>query len=212
MSGAVPLVIVGGGGHASDVLGAIEACNHRDRKMFEVIGYVDDTRPQNRRLERRGVVYLGSIEEGLPPHAVSVIAVGQPTTRLEIEARISARCEPAPPIVHPTASVGSLTSIRHGVVVLAGATISADVTIGAHVHISQLVAVGHDSILGDFSSVYPSAAIGGEVKIGEGVLVGSGAVMVQRLEIGNHSIIGAGATVVTDVPANVTAIGTPAKW
>ena len=41
--------------------------------------------------------------------------------------------------------------------------------------------------------------------------VGAGATVIQGKVIGEQSIIGAGATVITDIPDEIVAIGTPAK-
>ena len=40
---------------------------------------------------------------------------------------------------------------------------------------------------------------------------GTGAAIIQGITIGEWTIIGAGAVVVDDIPANVTAVGIPAK-
>ena len=41
--------------------------------------------------------------------------------------------------------------------------------------------------------------------------VGASAVIIQGKKIGSQTMIGAGATVITDIPDGVVAVGTPAK-
>jgi acetyltransferase-like isoleucine patch superfamily enzyme len=53
--------------------------------------------------------------------------------------------------------------------------------------------------------------LSGNVTIGEGCDIGTNACAIQGITIGDWSIIGAGATVIRDLPANVTAVGVPAR-
>jgi acetyltransferase EpsM len=48
------------------------------------------------------------------------------------------------------------------------------------------------------------------VNVGEGCYIGMGANVIQGKSIGDWTVVGAGAAVVTDLPANVTAVGVPA--
>ena len=57
----------------------------------------------------------------------------------------------------------------------------------------------------------PGAHVSGEVSLGESVVVGSGAVVREGCTVGDGTVIGAGAVVVTDLPADSTAVGVPAK-
>ena len=49
------------------------------------------------------------------------------------------------------------------------------------------------------------------VHIGRNVWIGAGAVILPGVTIGDNSVIGAGAVVSKDIPANVIALGVPAK-
>lgn len=49
------------------------------------------------------------------------------------------------------------------------------------------------------------------VHIGRNVWIGAGALIVPGITIGDNSVIGAGSVVTKDVPANVIAVGNPAK-
>ena len=63
----------------------------------------------------------------------------------------------------------------------------------------------------NFCNINPGAHLAGNVTVGEGCYIGMGANIIQGISIGPWSIIGAGAVVVRDIPANVTAVGVPAK-
>lgn len=212
MMPATPVLLVGGGGHAADVLSAIEARNAADPGTFNVIGYVDDQELTNHRLERRGVTYLGVIGAEVTTDCMAVISIGDPRTRADVARRLTGRLELAPPIVHPSAVVADPVRLGWGVVVLAQASISSEASVDANVHVCQSAVVGHDSAIGSDTSVFPSAVLGGEVQVGSSVLVGSNATVLQGLRIGDRSTVGAGAVANRDVPAGVTAIGAPARW
>ncbi|MFJ9587817.1 sugar O-acetyltransferase [Streptomyces acidicola] len=49
------------------------------------------------------------------------------------------------------------------------------------------------------------------IVIGDNVWIGGGAIILPGVTIGDNSVIGAGAVVTKDVPANVVAVGNPAR-
>lgn len=49
------------------------------------------------------------------------------------------------------------------------------------------------------------------ITIEDNVWLGGGAIILAGVTIGENSIIGAGAVVTRDIPANVVAVGNPAK-
>ncbi|MER5295290.1 sugar O-acetyltransferase [Streptomyces pharetrae] len=49
------------------------------------------------------------------------------------------------------------------------------------------------------------------ITIGDNVWIGGGAIVLPGVTIGDNSVIGAGAVVTKDVPANVVAVGNPAR-
>ncbi|MGV9347071.1 sugar O-acetyltransferase [Streptomyces spiralis] len=49
------------------------------------------------------------------------------------------------------------------------------------------------------------------ITIGDNVWIGGGAIVLPGVTIGDNSVIGAGAVVTKDIPANVVAVGNPAR-
>jgi maltose O-acetyltransferase len=49
------------------------------------------------------------------------------------------------------------------------------------------------------------------ITIGNNVWIGGGAIILPGVTVGENSVIGAGAVVTKDVPANVVAVGNPAR-
>jgi sugar O-acyltransferase (sialic acid O-acetyltransferase NeuD family) len=204
------LVLVGGAGHASDVLQAIETLNARE-PTWHVVGILDDEEVDPRRFVGRGVEQIGAIDDIGGVDAYFVLCLGWPWTRQALASRIGSSAGAAPAIVHPGADVGVGVELEPGSVVLGNAHISPMVRLGAHALISYLASVGHDCEFGRFASVMPGAAVSGDVVAGEGVLVGTGAVLREGVKIGDWVRVGAGAVVVKDVLAGQTMVGVPAR-
>jgi sugar O-acyltransferase (sialic acid O-acetyltransferase NeuD family) len=205
-----PLVLVGGGGHASDVLQAIEAVNAA-QPTYHVVGILDDDDIDLGRFAGRGVSHIGPIADVAVVDAAYVLCLGWPWTRHAVVRRIGDRGQPAPPIVHPSADMGAGVEMGLGSVVLGHTHVSPFVRLGAHAVVSYLASVGHDSTFGDHASVMPNAAVSGGVTGGHRVLVGSGAVVREGISLGDDVRIGAGAAVVSDVASGLTVVGAPAR-
>lgn len=205
-----PLVLVGGGGHASDVLQAVEAVN-ATRPTYHVVGILDDDDVDPRRFTGRGVTRIGSVDDLADVEAAYILCLGWPWTRHAVAQRIAGRGRPAAPIVHPSADVGVGVELGPGSVVLGHAHLSPFVRFGDHALVSYGASVGHDTILGSHASVMPNAAVSGGVTGGNRVLVGTGAVVREGVRLGDDVRIGAGAAVVADVGAGLTVVGVPAR-
>lgn len=204
------LVLVGGGGHASDVLQAIEAVNDV-RPTYHVVGVLDDRDVDPRRFAGRDVVHIGPVDAVATIDAAYVLCIGWPWTRHEVARRIGERGCPAAAIVHPGADVGVGVELGSGSVVLGQAHVSPFVRLGTHSLVSYNASVGHDSVFGDHGSVMPNAAVSGDVVAGHSVLVGTGAVVRDGVRLGDDVRVGAGAVVVGDVADGLTVVGVPAR-
>ena len=81
------------------------------------------------------------------------------------------------------------------------------------------VVVGETSVVGDNCSFLHAVTLGGSgkdtgdrhPKIGDNVLIGAGAKILGNIQVGSCSRVAAGSVVLSDVPANVTVAGVPAK-
>lgn len=103
--------------------------------------------------------------------------------------------------------IGARTFANYGLVALdvAPITIGCDVQIGPNV---QLLTPTHpidpDLRREKFESAQP-------IVIGDNVWLGGGAIVLAGVTIGANSVIGAGSVVTCDIPANVVAVGNPAR-
>lgn len=104
-------------------------------------------------------------------------------------------------------SVGAHTFANYGLVALdVGAiTIGRDVQIGPNV---QLLTPTHPLEPELRQAKYEAAK---PIVIEDNVWLGGGAIVLAGVTIGKNSVIGAGAVVTKDIPANVVAVGNPAR-
>jgi maltose O-acetyltransferase len=103
--------------------------------------------------------------------------------------------------------VGARTFANFGLVALdvAAITIGDDVQIGPNV---QLLTPTHPVEPGPRRDKWEAAK---PIRIGNNVWLGGGAIVLPGVTIGDNTVVGAGAIVTKDLPADVIAVGNPAK-
>lgn len=208
---AQQLVIVGAGGFGREAFDVVDAVNADGGPTFEVLGFVADGEPDLATLAPYGVPHLGPVDHlgSLPPDVGYVIAIGSPEARRRIDAQHRER--PCPVLVHPSATRGRAVEIGPGSVVCAGVRLTNNIRMGRHVHLNLNATVGHDARLGDYVTVSPLVAISGYVALDDDVMLGTGATLNPGVRVGARSVVGSGAAVLGDLPADVVAVGVPAK-
>ncbi|MFF3504686.1 sugar O-acetyltransferase [Streptomyces sp. NPDC003247] len=104
-------------------------------------------------------------------------------------------------------SIGARTFVNYNLTALdvAAITIGEDCQIGPNV---QLLTPTHPVEPGPRRDKLEAAL---PITIGDNVWLGGGVIVCPGVTIGDNSVIGAGAVVTRDVPANVVAVGNPAR-
>ncbi len=104
-------------------------------------------------------------------------------------------------------SIGARCFANFGFVALDVAAISIgdDVQIGPHV---QLLTPTHPVAPEPRRQKWEAAA---PITIGDNVWLGGGAIVLAGVSIGDNTVVGAGAVVTRDLPADVVAVGNPAR-
>jgi sugar O-acyltransferase (sialic acid O-acetyltransferase NeuD family) len=206
-----PLVIYGAGGFAREVLFVLRDMA-KVRQEWDVLGFLDDAADQ-RPTEICGLPILGGVEwvrnARHPVHVV--LGVGFPSSKYQLVRRLRNDVAGFPSLIHPSAILSEFVTVGEGVVVTAGNVLTTQVRVEDFAMLNLSCTVGHDSIVGAYSSIAPGTNLSGNVRVGEGAEIGTGAKVVPGVTIGGWSVVGAGAVVVSDLPSNSTAVGIPAR-
>lgn len=99
--------------------------------------------------------------------------------------------------IHPGAKIGKRLFIDHG----AGVVIGETAEVGDDVLMYQGVVLGGTSL--ERKKRHPI--------LGNNIVVSAGAIILGAVKIGDNARIGAGSVIITDVPANATAVGVPGR-
>ena len=203
------IVIIGAGGFGREVAWLIEDINKKNME-WNIIGFVDDNQAIQGS-EVNGYKVVGNIDWLKEQELYVVNAIGDPVTKKKIIEKLDGSKNKYPVLIHPSVICSDRVSFGEGSIICAGNIITVNVEIGKHVIINLDCTIGHDANIGDYSTVLPSVNVSGFVKTEECVSVGTGSAIIQGVSIGRNTVVGAGAVIVKDLPANCTAVGSPAK-
>jgi UDP-N-acetylbacillosamine N-acetyltransferase len=114
-------------------------------------------------------------------------------------------------LIHPKSVVSRHATIAAGVLVCANATINPMATVGIGGIINTAASIDHDCVIGDYAHISVGVRLAGSVVVGNHSFVGINSCVIQGVTIGQNCMLGAGASLISDLPDNTTAVGTPAK-
>lgn len=206
------LYIIGAGGFGREVVWLVERIN-AVKQSWNLKGFIDDNVSLHGTLEGGypvcgGTDYLIQQQEKV----WVVCAVGAAKIRKKIIERLQIYSNiQFATVVDPSVICSDRVEIGVGSIICAGTILTVDIKIGKYVIINLDCTLGHDDVIEDFVTIYPSVNVSGNVYVGEGAELGTGMQIIQGKTIGKESILGAGAVVVKDIPERCTAVGSPAK-
>lgn len=206
------IVIFGAGGLGREVFFEIRRLNNL-KEEYNILGFADDL-PGAVGREIHGIRILGGAEwlKAYDKPLCVVIAVGSGRVRKAIYERIRENKNLTfPNIIAHDAVFSESVTFGEGCIVCFSAVFTVDIGIGSFVLVNNGCTVGHDSVLEDFSTLYPGVNISGSVRLKSCCEIGAGSCVIQGKTIGENTIVGAGAAVIADLPSNCTAVGVPAK-
>ena len=197
--------IYGAGGHASVVAATFLA------NGFAIEGYYDDDLEVVQTSHgkcRPGLRLVGKQDFRLPSSPFC-LAIGNNAIRAKLAAQLD--CSFTNAVYHPSSFVASCSTVGHGSVVFANATIQLNCQIGKHVIVNTAASIDHECHIGDFAHISPNATLCGNVSVGEGSHIGAGATIIEGIKVGRGATVGAGAVVIRDVEDHATVVGCPAR-
>ena len=207
---SLPIVVVGGGGHARVVVDALQCAG------LQVKGVVAPATEGKREAGIPHAAYLGT-DDALAGQAETVNlanglgSVAEPSKRADVFERYSQLGFKFVQVIHPSATIAGSAELSEGVQVMAGAVIQPAAKLGRNVLVNTRASIDHDCVIGDHVHIAPGATLSGGVAVGSRAHIGAGAVVVQGRTVGAGAIVGAGAAVVDNVPPGAVVVGVPAK-
>ncbi|MDP9182663.1 MAG: acetyltransferase [Actinomycetota bacterium] len=203
------LVLLGGGGHAREVLDLL----HRQGIPSHLItvyveGHALATATRERYVER-GHPVVTSLD-GLAGQRF-VAAVGNPALRRKLVAQALEADLESTSAISIDAIVSPTANITSGAVVFPHAVVGPEVFVDEHAQVNQGARLSHDAIVGAHATVGPGVLLTGGTRVGADAVLGAGAIVLPGREVGTGAIVGAGAVVVHDVAAGETVVGNPAR-
>jgi sugar O-acyltransferase (sialic acid O-acetyltransferase NeuD family) len=207
---AQPLLLLGAGGLAREVLAAVREMPGR----WDPIGALDDD-PGLHGARIDGLPVLGGFDLVHEYESTAVVACvanpRRPAVRTHVVERLGLGPERWATIVHPAASIPPAVVIGHGSVLLAGVVVTAPQVIGHHVLAMPHVLLTHDNQVDDYVTLAGRVTLGGGVRLRQSAYLGQGALLREHVQVGEAAVIGMGSVVLSDVPAGEVWAGVPAK-
>ncbi len=207
------LIIFGASGFGREVAWLVERIN-KVNLTWNILGYIDDNEAiQNSEINGYKVLGKTGDIKKYSDNTYFICAVGASKIRQNIVSKIK-NINPEThfaTLIDPSVEMSDRVTVGEGTIICAHTIITVNISIGNHVIINLDCTIGHDSVLNDFVTLYPSVNVSGITTIGYCTELGTGMQIIQGITVGSHSIIGAGAVVVKNIPDKCTAIGCPAK-
>lgn len=198
------IAVYGASGFGREVAWLIQS-----RDDYEVVCFIDDdTSKHGASLNEMPVISLKNACKQFPGVFV-VGGVGVPKTRQLLMEKAGVAGFRFETIIHPGVERSPWIEVGTGTVICAGNILTTNITLGEHVQINLDCTIGHDVVMGSYTTLAPGVHVSGWVHFGKRVYVGTGAVIINGTEekpimIGDDAVIGAGACVTKSIPPGET--------
>ncbi len=208
------LIIYGAGGAGRELAFSL-AQETNSQNIWKIKGFLDDA-PKLVGEKINDLPVLGGLDwlqRNENKENLAICIVGNPYVKRELVKKVKRIPKLAfPLIIGPNSIVSSYIEWGQGcIVALSFNYITVNVKIGDFVFINCSTRIGHDVIIGDYTTIYSDVDVSGGAEIGSDCIIGSGVTINPDVKVGNGSLIGAGSVVVKNIPEYVVAAGVPAK-
>lgn len=211
MSNAVsklPIVLIGGGGHASVLA---EILLTQGREILAVIS------PEgvSQRSVLKGLTILKKDEDILKFDKDKVLLVNgigmmpKSDFKRKVNEFFLSLGYQFETIISDSAFVSRFSKVETGAQILPMAIIQTGAVVGRHSIVNTGALVEHDCKIGAYNHIAPKATLCGQVEMEDDVYVGAGSTVTQGVSIGRGAIVGAGASLTQSLKEN--AIAYPAR-
>lgn len=202
------LVLIAASGLAREVLTMVRASG-----QYDVVGLLDDDK-EMAGVTVDGAPVLGTIDDAPKfTHALVLVCLASGKSREAVVERLAAlglRDARYATAIDPTVECPEGCRIGRGSILLKNVTLTASVTLGAHVVAMPSVTFTHDDDVADFATFAAGVSLGGGVRIGRAAYLGLNCSVRERTSVGSYATVGMGAAVLSNVPDGETWVGVPA--
>lgn len=198
----LPLVILGAGGFARELLGWMRL-NYLVNN--EIKSFVQDGGGE--KIAGIDVVDFDVIRETVR----FIVAVGDPGLKECLVKKALAKGWLPESYIDDTSVIGLDVKVGKGCIISPFCTVSSNVSLGDYVTLNCRAGVGHDSEIGEYTTLLGSNQVNGCVTVADRVLLGAGSIIHPGRKIGSSSVVGIGSVVLTNVKEKTTVFGNPAK-
>lgn len=203
------LIIVGASGFGRELLEWIIDINEACRK-WEIKGFLDDNITVLNGMHCKYNV-LGRIQDWIPSNnEVFACGLAIPSMKLNVVKLLKSKGAFFETIIHPSTIIGDNVKIGEGTVIAPRSLLTTNVELGSFVTFLSSDA-GHDSKIGNFSTLSGKCSVNGHVEIGEKVYLGNGSLIYPGKKVGDGAFVGIGSVVLNNVKAGTKVFGNPAK-
>ena len=181
------LIIIGASGFGREVAWLVERINGV-KPIWNIQGFLDDNDDiQGQKIN--GYEVLGKIDAFTQyPSSYFVCAIGSSNTRKKIVEHILS-INPKTrfgTVIDPSVEMSEMVQIGDGTIICAHTIITVNISIGNHVIINLDCTIGHDAVLQDFVTLYPSVNVSGITNIGYCSEMGTGTQIIQGKKVGDY--------------------------
>lgn len=204
------IYVLGVGGSTPVFIDIAEACGYNIAGLYH---YNDERTGE----KDHGYPILGSFEDLYQSDIrgkMFLLSQGDMKIREEVTNKITKLGGIVPTLIHPTAIISKYTKISNeGVVIGANCIMQADSVIKSNAVLWDMALVCHQTTIGNYSFVGPKALVGAHIEVQDFAFIGQDALLVSGKvgTMGANSLLGAGAVLTEELPANVVAVGNPAR-
>ena len=204
------IYVLGIGGSTPVFIDIAEACGYKIAGLYH---YNDDRTGEYDYgypiLGSFADLYLSEIKE-----KQFLLSQGDMKIREEVTNRIKELGGLVPTLIHPTAIISKYAKIsEEGVVIGANCIVQADSVIKSNAVLWDMALVCHQTTIGNYCFVGPKALVGAHIDVKDFAFIGQDSLLVSGKvgTMGTNSLLGAGAVLTKELPANMVAVGNPAR-
>jgi len=206
-----PLLIVGAGGFALEVLWMAECMNAADAASWRIVGLADDAAEPGIETD---VPFLGKPAEAARRLGSGVffhVAIGENAARLRVARDMLALGLKPASLVSPQAVISPDATLGMGIYVGPFAFVAPRAEVGNFVLVNVGAVVGHEAQIDAGAQLCPGAVVTGRCQIGQGAFLGSNASIPPGLAVGEWGRVSSNTFAAANVEPGITVASMPGR-